>query len=430
MRRVGERRRHAARRTGDAERRRPSARRDSQLRVRAHPRWVGAQSGRHHQRRSGRDANRERCEAFARVEAGGLNGWITDHCTRLPIEIRARGAVSGSRAASLRAMNDHGWCDGHLDLAYIALQGNDLTTEVSDANTRCVSFPALARGGVRTVLGTIFTERGVEGAGLPWGYRDDDPDDAFAAGVRQLEWYESMERSGRLSIVRTAADLVSSAPLRVVLLMEGADPIRHADDVAWWHARGVRVVGLTWALGSRHAGGNSAAAGLTNLGRDVVAAMDAHRMLHDASHLADAAFQDLCACTDRTIVASHSNCRALADDRERHLRDDHIGEIGRRGGVVGLNLFGKFLAKHDGATLSDAVAHVERVARLIGRDRCVLGSDFDGGFAPTAVPEGVRSPEHLEALADALSARGWSPRDVDGFRRTNWDRVLRATCLA
>jgi len=322
------------------------------------------------------------------------------------------------------------WCDGHLDLAYLALHGHDLRAEVADPAARCISLPALARGRVRTVLGTIFTERGAEGAGTPWGYDADDPQSAFEAGVRQLEWYESMERTGHLRIVRTAADLDAEAPLRVVLLMEGADPIRSAEDVAWWHARGIRVVGLTWALGSRHAGGNAAHGGLTTLGRDTVAALDAHRMLHDASHLADAALDDLLACSPRTIVASHSNCRALTDERQRHLRDDQIAAIAVRGGVIGLNLYGSFLAHGREATLADALAHVAHVASIAGRGRCCLGSDLDGGFTPMQVPAGVRAPDQFDALDAGLAGAGWTDAERESFAWAAWDRTLRMTCLA
>lgn len=322
------------------------------------------------------------------------------------------------------------WCDGHLDLAYLALHGHDLLAEVADPAARCVSLPALARGRVTTVLGTIFTERGAEGQGTPWGYDASDPQSAFDAGVRQLEWYESMERAGHLRIVRTAADLDANAPLRVVLLMEGADPIRSPEDMAWWHARGVRVVGLTWALGSRHAGGNAAHGGLTALGRETVAALDEHRVLHDASHLADAAFDDLMACSARTVVASHSNCRALADERQRHLRDDQIAAIAARGGVIGLNLYGSFLAHGREATLADALAHVERVASIAGRDRCCLGSDLDGGFTPMQVPAGVRAPDQFDALDAALADAGWTNAERENFAWAAWDRTLRATCLA
>ena len=322
------------------------------------------------------------------------------------------------------------WCDGHLDLAYLALHGHDLIAEVADPAARCVSLPALERGRVTTVLGTIFTERGTEGAGTPWGYDADDPESAFAAGVRQLEWYETMERAGHLHIVRTAEDLDAPAPMRVVLLMEGADPIRTPEDVSWWHARGVRVVGLTWALGSRHAGGNAAHGGLTALGRETVAALDEHGMLHDASHLADAAFDDLLACSQRPVIASHSNCRALADERQRHLRDDQIVAIAARGGVIGLNLYGMFLAHGREATLADALAHVQHVASIAGRNRCCLGSDLDGGFTPMQVPEGVRAPDQFDALDAGLAGAGWTDPDRESFAWGAWDRTLRATCLA
>lgn len=324
---------------------------------------------------------------------------------------------------------DH-WCDGHLDLAYLALHGHDLRHEVADPATRCVSFPALDRGRVRTVLGTIFTERGPVGAGTPWGYDDGDTQSAVRAGLRQLEWYESMERAGALTIVRCASDLTADSPLRVVLLMEGADPITAPEDVAAWHARGVRVVGLTWALGSRHAGGNSAPGGLTPLGREVVAALDEHRILHDASHLADQALDDLLGQTQRTIVASHSNCRALLDDRQRHLRDDQITAIAARGGVIGLNLFGSFLAHGRDAELADALAHIDHVTRLVGREHCCLGSDLDGGFTPLRVPAELRAPDRYDALTDALTAAGWPTEERESFAWRSWDRVLRANCLA
>jgi len=187
---------------------------------------------------------------------------------------------------------------------------------------------------------------------------------------------------------------------------------------------------LTWALGSRHAGGNAAHGGLTTLGRDTVAALDAHRVLHDASHLADAALDDLLACSPRTIVASHSNCRALTDERQRHLRDDQIAGIAARGGVIGLNLYGSFLAHGREATLADALAHVARVASIAGRGRCCLGSDLDGGFTPMQVPAGVRAPDQFDALDAGLAGAGWTDAERESFAWAAWDRTLRATCLA
>lgn len=326
---------------------------------------------------------------------------------------------------------DPWWLDAHLDLAYLDLHGPSIAVEPPDPSVRGVSLAALARGDVRMACATIFTELG---ANAPWGYRDhDDVEGAFRAGVAQLERYEALERGGLIRIARRSADLIAAAavaeegrpgPLTAILLMECADPIRSPDDAAWWHARGVRLVGLSWGAGSRYSGGNARDGGITPSGRALVQAFDALGIVHDASHLSDRSFEDLCACSDRTIVATHSNARARLAPSPRHLSDAQMKEIARRDGMVGLNLYGRFLASGRTATLDDALDHVEHAASIVGRHRIGLGSDFDGGFAPTDCPAGCGRPEELGALLAGLEARGWNTRERVGFAHGNWMRVL------
>ena len=320
------------------------------------------------------------------------------------------------------------WLDGHLDLAYLGVAGRAMDRP-ADGVTGCVSFPDLQEGPVRIALATIFTE--ARAAGQPCGYADaQDVEGAHRAGLAQLAWYRACEERGLLRILRSRGDLdratAGPGPLGVVLLMECADPIRSPDEAAWWHAEGLRVVGLSWAYGSRYAGGNASAGPLTPAGRDLVDAFDALGILHDVSHLSDASFDDLLAHTTRPVVASHSNCRALLEPKERHLTDGHIRAIAARGGVIGLNLFAAFLASGRDATLDDCLAQVERVASLVGRNRTALGSDLDGGFGPDRLPREIRHPRDYGRLADGLAGRGWSASDLNGFRRDNWLRTLRA----
>lgn len=320
------------------------------------------------------------------------------------------------------------WIDGHLDLAYLAQQGLDLAHPSPEPERFGVTLPALRAGGVRLVLGTLFTERGSRDA---WGYeQDDDGSGAAAAALRQLDIYRGMEDAGAIRIVRTRADLEGwdrEGPLRVVILMEGGDPIRSPEDVRRWFELGVRVVGLTWALGSRWAGGNAADGPLTAGGHEVVRALDEAGVLHDASHLSRAAFDGLMAATRRTVVASHSNCAAITGDTPRHLTDEQVRAIAGRGGLCGLNLCGKFLAQGRPATLEDAVAHVLRVRDLGTSATLALGSDFDGGFTPLDCPEGSRRPEELPGLDAALAAAGLDEVDRANFRCGNWIRVLKAS---
>jgi len=317
--------------------------------------------------------------------------------------------------------------DGHLDLAYLALQGVDLLSASNDAGRFGVNLPSLALGGFGLVLGTIFTERGSAEA---WGYpADDDGSAAEAAGMRQLRMYEELEARGEIRIVRRRKDLEglgTDGPLRVVILMECADPIRSPRHAQAWFDAGVRVVGMAWAHGSRYCGGNGQDGPLNAAGIELVQAFDALGMLHDASHLSRQSFDDLMQATDRCVVASHSNCAAITADVPRHLTDAQIRAIAARGGLCGLNLFGKFLAKDRPATLDDAVRHVLHVRALAGDGAIALGSDFDGGFTPLDCPAGAQRPEELPLLEAALAKAGLTATDLRGFQHGNWLRVLRA----
>lgn len=318
------------------------------------------------------------------------------------------------------------WCDGHLDLAYVAVCGRNLIRPVEDASTACISLPAMREAAIGLAFGTIFTE---PGKGIPAGYDGpDDLDGADSAGREQLAIYQELVAAGEISMVRTRYDLDRGpADPKIVLLVEGADPVGRPEDMKWWYDAGVRVVGMAWSRGSRYAGGNAEDRGLTDLGRELIRRMDELGVVHDVSHLSDASFDGLMETARGRIVATHSNCRALFDKgSQRMLRDDQIQAIAERDGIVGLNLYGPQLVAGRRATIADCVAHVERVCDLMGHKRgTALGSDMDGGFGPADLPEGLEHPRKLGALVDALQDAGWSDDEITGFCRGNWLRLLR-----
>ncbi|MBX3377316.1 MAG: membrane dipeptidase [Phycisphaeraceae bacterium] len=331
----------------------------------------------------------------------------------------------------------HPWFDAHLDLAYLAANGRDMTRGLNDCGgphpPAAVTLPAMESGRVRACLATIFTEAdGADASGYPAG----DPTAANAAGLRQLRVYQSWQASGRIIPFehRSVQHGIAAG-----ILMECADPIRQPDELEWWASQGVVAIGLTWARGSRYASGNAAPScdspvGLTPLGVELVERMDALGVVHDVSHLSDRALDDVLSRTSRPVIASHSNCRALLDGvSQRHLTDEAIREIGRRGGVIGLNLVKNFIRTGlrrndpgDRPSIEDCLRHVERVCELVGHDRAVgLGSDLDGGMSAHDLPAGINSPEGFERLAEGLSARGWSEERVHAFAWGNWDRFFR-----
>lgn len=319
------------------------------------------------------------------------------------------------------------WFDAHLDLAYLAECGRDMDAPIQSAGgphpPAAVTWPALRDAGVRFCLGTIFTEAdGTDAVGYPSG----DAKAAAQRGRAQLAQYERAAATGWIALMpRRGIKASADAPISLGILMENADPIASPAELEWWVSQGLVAVGPSWAKASRYAGGNSTTTGLTDLGRELISEMDRLGVVIDVSHLSDASLEQVLAMTDSPVMASHSNCRELLDrSNQRHLTDAAIIEIARRGGVIGLNLYGKFLTPpgaERGPTIEDAIRHVERVCELAGHRRAVgLGSDMDGGFSAEGLPDTIRSPRDLSKLLDALSSRGWGDDDIRGFACDNW----------
>ncbi|MCL4742630.1 MAG: membrane dipeptidase [Phycisphaerales bacterium] len=334
------------------------------------------------------------------------------------------------------------WFDGHLDLAYLVELGRDLHAPLDSCGgsllPAAVTLPSLREGGVRACLGTIFTEAvAAESKPGPWSYPVGDAQCAHRAGCRQLAVYHAWRDAGTISLItpQPPGPKPHAPSLLLGILMECADPITTPDELPWWAERGVIAIGMAWWRGSRYAGGNGTDLGLSDLGRELAHAMDALGVVHDLTHLSQRATDELLAFTDRPVIASHSNCRALLGGRDnkdwqRHLDDETIREIGRRGGIVGVNLVRNFIKQgidrtdpDDRPSIDDLVAHIQHVRNVMGHPRGVaLGSDMDGGLTAHDLPRGIESPADLPRIADALAAQGWTDDEIHAFAWGNWAR--------
>lgn len=323
------------------------------------------------------------------------------------------------------------WYDGHLDLSSLALEGRDLALPLEEARggpqPPAVTFSTLERGRVRYANATIFTAPNFK---EPWGYPRGDLAYVHRLGWKQLQQYQQWEASEHLRIVRYKEDLEAGYPLSVVLLMEGADPITTPEQLDLWYEAGLRIIGLSWSTGTRYAGGNHTKGPLSPSGRELLQAMEARGMIHDFSHLSDESAYAVLEQTKGPIVASHSNSRAvIGNHKQRHLSDDLIRQISARDGVIGINLYSKFLIP-DGnqrrATIDETVAHIEHICEVMKRrDRIALGSDMDGGFGADKLPDAIHEPKDYEVLWEALRKRGWSATELSGFAQENWLQFMR-----
>jgi membrane dipeptidase len=260
-------------------------------------------------------------------------------------------------------------------------------------------------------------------------------EEAHDQALKQWDWYQHQIDNGELRLVDSQQALPGcespAAPPRespkaipFVLLLEGADALRSADDVHGWYQRGLRIVGLAWGK-TRMAGGTGSPGPLTDEGRAIVRAMDQLHMIHDTSHLADDSFWQLLDLTDGPLMASHSNCRHIVPT-DRQLSDDMIKAIARRSGVIGVNLYDEFLLAPDQykkrpCTLDDLIAHIKRICDLAGSaNHLGLGTDMDGGVGRDDIPHELTTIADLPRVADALSAANFCNEDIFNIMGKNW----------
>ncbi|CAB1128869.1 putative Membrane dipeptidase [Candidatus Hydrogenisulfobacillus filiaventi] len=253
------------------------------------------------------------------------------------------------------------------------------------------------------------------------------PDRALARLLAYIEafWREVEAAPGLVRPVRAAEDLagvVAGAPLGVALAVEGGDALgTDPGRVSLLYRLGVRMLSLTWNGRNQLADGaeEPGAGGLSRAGRRMVEAMNRVGMIPDVSHLAERGFWELLEIAALPPVASHSNCRALAD-HPRNLSDVQIRALAERGGVQGITYVRAFLGGT--ADLERVVDHVLHVLDVTGTDSSVgLGSDFDG--VEEAVP-GLEDVSRVGALAERLSGRGLSEATVARVMGGNWLRYL------
>lgn len=323
--------------------------------------------------------------------------------------------------------------DAHLDLAYNALRRRDILraaceqTYAAGEEIPTVGLPDLQVANVTLVCATVFAYPALDARP---GYTT--AQEAYDIARDQLEWYLRHCNSGHFRLVRRARELPGAdrfeKSLPLILLMEGADPLRTPADLEPWFNAGLRIVGLAWQQ-TRFAGGTFAPGPLTPAAFELIPHLDRSGIIHDLSHLADESFWQLLDRTSGPVMASHSNCRAIVPT-DRQLSDEMIRAIIARDGVVGINFYDKFLLPVEvygtrRATLGDLFRHVDHICQLAGNAKHVaLGTDLDGGVGRDEIPEELKTAGDLPKVANALTQHGYTADDTRNIMSENWMRFF------
>lgn len=145
--------------------------------------------------------------------------------------------------------------------------------------------------------------------------------------------------------------------------------------------RGVKMLTLCWNDKNEIASGALAKGGFTPFGRQCVPELERQGIVIDVSHLNEQGFWELCGLAKEPFIATHSNSAAV-HRHPRNLTDDQIKEILKRGGLIGLNFYIKFLSKKKNPDFSVLKRHIDHFLALGCEDVLALGSDFDGASMP------------------------------------------------
>lgn len=239
---------------------------------------------------------------------------------------------------------------------------------------------------------------------------------------------ELAENSSLLSLCTSYDELKTSGrKINALLSLEGGEAIDSEETLALLYDCGVRCIAYTWNYSNHIAAGvlePDEARGLTDFGRIIIKKAEELGIIADTSHLNDKSFWELAEITEKPIIASHSNSRAVYRHK-RNLTDLQFEEIRRKGGCVGINIYSDFLSDSQNASITDIIKHIEHFAGLGGEENIGLGTDFDG---IDRMPAGIRGVQDIYKLFNEMSALGYSDAVLEKIAYKNFERVCKI-CL-
>ncbi len=224
--------------------------------------------------------------------------------------------------------------------------------------------------------------------------------------------------------------------------------------------KGVRVMQLSYNLPSPFASGVLSAQpseGLTALGREALARMEAKGVTLDLSHADAPSTLEALEVATKPVLITHAGCMAV-HAHPRHKSDDELRRLAHNGGVVGVYNLCYLAPSPRQPNLDDYFAHLDHALKVAGEDHVGVGTDqavcpFDTspeamvGFNQNeeerhrkgvAAPEedrplyveGLNRADRTRVIAEEMLRRGYGERVTAKVLGENFARVFRETWKA
>lgn len=234
------------------------------------------------------------------------------------------------------------------------------------------------------------------------------------------------EQGLKLALTPADIDKALAGERHVLLSVEGAtfldDDLAHLEKA---YAMGVRHLQLVHYIRNGIGDFQTEAPehqGLTERGRDVVAACNRLGILIDMAHATSTMVQQVLALSKVPVVWSHSFVARRATDwtmpmpRARHIALADAKAIAAKGGVVGLWA----LRQDSGPTPDSYGRRLVELAAMLGEDHVAVGTDM-GALAQPA----VATYRDLRAAFETMQRLGTAREVLEKIAIGNYARVLK-----
>jgi membrane dipeptidase len=359
--------------------------------------------------------------------------------------------------------------DTHVDIG--AGYGTDALDPGEHTHAQ-VDLPKMEEGGLDAAFFIVYVGQGP--------LTDEGYADAREAAEAKYEGISRMLANDpeRIALATTAdevEEIAASGRLVALIGMENAYPLgTGVDDVAMWAERGVRYMSITH-FGNNQFGGSSNPdteagepeedPGLSDLGRDLVEALNDHGIMVDVSHVGKRTMLEAIELSRAPVIASHSGARAVYDNA-RNLDDEQLRAIRDNGGVAQMVAFRRYIgempqavnegraalaaelnldtpegreaatpeifaayqegmaalrAEHGDVDIAVLADHIDHAVEVAGIDHVGIASDFDGGGGVGGWEDASETP----AVTEELLRRGYTPDEIALLWSGNVLRVMR-----
>ena len=263
----------------------------------------------------------------------------------------------------------------------------------------------------------------------------------FTSGdIYQESWYDITRWNSFLAAhpqdflrVDSPADLErakAEKKIGVMLGFQNSEHFRTEADVDGFYAMGQRISQLTYD-NNRLGGGSSSPhdPGLTEFGARVMQRMNTNGMAIDVSHCGDRTTCDIIEASQKPVLVTHSNCRALVPHSKRCKTDDAIQRLAAKGGVFGVTMVRPFVHPGAKADMENVLDHIDHIAKLAGVEHVAMGTDVDLDGRDHSGPkredlDGIEYRRKVYDLTEGLVRRKYSRDDIELILGGNFRRVM------